>query len=78
MMSEREFTVNIDNDELEICESLDDDYAQDVCENNLEIPNSCIQKIECYDDAFKVYLTKSRKYYRDDWYVNLRRLDFVS
>jgi hypothetical protein len=77
-MTEREFIIDVFSDELEICESLDSEYAKSVCENDLEIPQSCIQKIECYDDAFKVYLTKSRKYYRDDWYVNLRRLDFVS
>jgi len=77
-MYEREFLVDANNQELECFCNLDKTYAQSICENELEIPQECIKKIECYDDAFKIYLTKSRSYYRDDWYVNLQRLDYVS
>jgi hypothetical protein len=77
-MLEREFEVDIYNEEFEYCNNLDYEYAQSVCENNLEIPSEHIKDIECFDDSFKVYLTKSRSYYREDWYVNLQRLDFVS
>jgi len=77
-MLEREFTIDANNEELEFFCNLDDTYAQSICENKLEIPQECIKKIECYDDAFKIYLTKSRTYYREDWYVNLQRLDYVS
>jgi hypothetical protein len=77
-MFEREFIVDANNPELEFFYALDDVYAKSICENTLEIPQNCIKKIECYDDAFKIYLTKSRAYYRDDWYVNLQRLEYVS
>lgn len=77
-MYEREFIIDANNQELEYFCRLDDTYAHSVCENELEIPQECIKKIECYDDAFKVYLTKSRSYYREDWYVNLQRLEYVS
>ncbi len=77
-MHEREFTIDANNLELTIYESLDDHYAQSVCENELEIPEECIRKIECYEYAFKIYRTPSRKYFRDDWYVNLQRLEYVS
>ena len=77
-MHEREFTIDANNLELEIYEELDTEYAQSICENMLEIPQECIRKVECYKDAFKIYLTQSRKYYRDDWYTNLQRLEFVS
>jgi len=77
-MYEREFTIDPNNPELELFCDLDDEYAHSICENELEIPTECIQKIKCYDDVFKIYLTKSRKYFSDDWYVNLQRLDFVS
>jgi len=77
-MLEREFIVDANNPELEIYEYIDDDYAQSVCENELEIPQECIKKIECYEDAFKIYLTPTRKYFRDDWYVNLQRLEYIS
>jgi hypothetical protein len=77
-MLEREFIIDANNEALEFFDNIDADYAQSICENDLEIPEECIKKIECFDDAFKVYLTNTRKYYRDDWYVNLQRLDFVS
>ena len=77
-MSEREFLISANNPELELFDALNDSFAQSVCENELEIPQECIKKVECYEDAFKVYLTHSRSYYRDDWYVNLQRMDYVS
>ena len=77
-MHEREFTIDANSPELEFFYDLDDICAKSICENDLEIPGECIKKIECYDDAFKIYLTQSRKYYRDDWYVNLTRLEYVS
>lgn len=77
-MHEREFTIYANNLDLEFYYDLNDSYAKSICEIDLEIPNECIKKIECYDDAFKIYLTRSRGYYRDDWYVNLQRLEFVS
>ncbi len=77
-MSEREFLIDANNPNLELFCDLDDDFAKSICENELEIPEECIKKIECYEEAFKVYLTPTRKYYRDDWYVNLQRLEYVS
>lgn len=77
-MLEREFVIAADHEELEFFYDMDVECAQSICENNLEIPSECIKRIECYEDAFKVFLNNSRKYYRDDWYVNLQRLDYVS
>ena len=77
-MSEREFLIDANNPELELFSDLDDSFAKSICENELEIPEECIKKIECYEEAFRVYLTPTRKYYRDDWYVNLQRLEYVS
>jgi hypothetical protein len=77
-MHEREFLIDANNPDLEFFCELDDSCAKSICENELEIPEDYIKKIECYDDAFKIYLTPSRSYFRDDWYVNLTRLDYVS
>jgi hypothetical protein len=77
-MLEREFIIDTNNSNLEFFYDLDDACAESICENELEIPYECIKKIECYEDAFKVYLTQSRKYFNDDWYVNLTRLGYVS
>ncbi|MBU0719852.1 hypothetical protein KJ877_00775 [bacterium] len=77
-MLEREFIVRADSNGLELYDYLDVECAKSICENELEIPEECIKKIECYDNAFKIYLAKSRRYYSDDWYINLQRLDYVS
>jgi len=77
-MSEREFIINTDNPNLELYDDIDDVFAQSICQNELEIPEECIKKIECYNDAFKIYLIYSRSYFSDDWYVNLQRLEYVS
>lgn len=77
-MLERIFTVDAQNEELEVYDFLDADCAQSICENHLEIPCEYISKISCKDNSFTIYLANSRTYYRDDWYVNLQRLDYVS
>ncbi|WP_373071363.1 hypothetical protein [Sulfurimonas sp.] len=77
-MLERVFTIDAQNEELEVYEYLDHDCAHSICENHLEIPEEYISKIRCKDDCFTVYLSNSRTYYRDDWYVNLQRLEYVS
>ncbi len=77
-MLEREFIINPAHEELGFFCDLDEEGAKSICENDLEIPQDCIKKIECYEDAFKIYLKNTRKYYREDWYVNLQRLEFVS
>jgi hypothetical protein len=78
MRNSGEFIINTNNPELEFFCNLDDSCAKSICENTLEIPQNYIKKIECFEDAFKVYLKPSRQYYREDWYVNLTRLDYVS
>ncbi|MCW8838880.1 MAG: hypothetical protein OQK11_09290 [Thiovulaceae bacterium] len=77
-MLERTFTIDAYNEELEIFDYLDVNCAQSICENNLEIPQEYISKISCNDDTFTIYLADSRSYYREDWYVNLQRLEYVS
>lgn len=77
-MLERVFTVDASNEELEVFESLDADCAHSICENHLEIPADLINKISCNNNSFTVYLANSRSYYREDWYVNLQRLEYVS
>lgn len=77
-MLERVFTVDAQNEELEVYDFLDYDCAQSICENHLEIPEEYISKISCNNSTFTVHLANSRSYYREDWYVNLQRLDYVS
>jgi len=77
-MHEREFTIDTTKSDLEFFDDLDDVYAESICENELEIPSTYIKRIECFEDVFKIQLIQSKEYYRDDWYVNLTRLECVS
>lgn len=77
-MQERSFIIDINHEEVEFFYELDESCVQSICENTLDIPRDYIRKIECYEDRFRLSLIQSRSYYREDWYVNLQRLDYVS
>ena len=52
----------------------DEDTAQIYCSEELEVPGEWIEELECYNEAFRLSLHRSRHYVSDDWYVNLQRL----
>jgi len=52
-MQEREFTIHTANLESAFYCDVDYTYAQEICDNDLEIPQECIRKIECYEDALR-------------------------
>lgn len=53
----------------------DDDIAQLYCVESLEIPHEHLDCVECFDDAMRVSLNRDKRYFRDDWYVNLQRMN---
>lgn len=53
----------------------DEDIAQQYCLEALEIPDEHLDAIECYDEAMRVSLLRDRRYFREDWYVNLQRMN---
>ena len=50
----------------------DDIAVQYLCEE-LEVPEELIEEVECYEGAMMLSLIPDRRYFREDWFVNLRR-----
>lgn len=50
----------------------EDVAAEYLCEE-LDIPEELIEDVECYEKALKLSLVPDRRYYREDWFVNLQR-----
>jgi len=51
----------------------DNDDAVIYCCEELDVPAELIEEVQCYAGAMKISLTPDRRYYREDWYVNLQR-----
>lgn len=73
-MSETTFVIK----ELDNGWYWDDIYATSdaeiYCVEELEVPDEFIEKVEVFNEAFRIQLQRSRSYFRDDWYVNLQRI----
>lgn len=52
--------------------------ARIYCAEELEVPQEWIDEIECLGNALRLSLHRSRSYMRDDWYVNLQRIEHQS
>jgi hypothetical protein len=52
--------------------------AHTYCAEELEVPQEWIEEVECFERAFKLSLYRSRSYFNEDWYVNLRRIECQS
>lgn len=57
---------------------LDDDTAYVYCNEELEVPEECIEELQCYNEAIRISLHRDRRYFTDDWFVNLQRLSSKS
>lgn len=44
-----------------------------LCEE-LDVPEECIEAVECFDGALRLSLLPGGRYQREDWYVNLQRV----
>lgn len=54
------------------------DDAHIYCAEELDVPQERIEEVDCFDNAFKLPLRRCRSYFRDDWYVNMQRIDSQS
>jgi len=73
-MKEREFIVKSFGFDIELDGGLDLDLVETYFEEELEIPDSCVDSFEYHNDYVKIKLVNSREYYNDDWYINLQRV----
>jgi hypothetical protein len=52
----------------------DEDMAYLYCNEELEVPEEWIEELRCYNKAIQISLHRDRRYFTDDWFVNLQRL----
>ena len=56
----------------------DEDTAYLYCSEELEVPDGVIEELQCYDEAIRISVHRERRYFTDDWFVNLQRLSCKS
>ena len=73
-MKTREFILSTENFDLDYDTSLNMDLIQECIAEDLEIPSECIESLNICDEYVNIKLSKSKRYFNDDWYVNLQRV----
>jgi len=68
-MKTREFTINTADLEMHYVNMIEEYIIED-----LEIPQDYIESLKIDDDQVNIKLSNTRKYFNDDWYVNLQRV----
>lgn len=56
----------------------DEDTAYLYCNEELEVPEEWIEELDCDNDAIRISLHRDKRYFTDDWFVNLQRLSSKS
>lgn len=73
-MKTREFTINTESLELEYDTNLNMNLIEDYLFEDLEVPYECIESLNICNEYVNIKLTQTKKYFNDDWYVNLQRV----
>ncbi len=56
----------------------DDEVAYIYCCEELEVPDDAIEDLRRCEDAIHISVHRDRRYFSDDWFVNLQRLSHKS
>lgn len=73
-MKTREFTISAQNLEFDYDFTMASNILQEFIIEDLEIPQECLKSFDIDDENFKIKLSPGRRYFNDDWYVNLQRV----
>ena len=73
-MKTREFTINTESLELDYDKNLNMNLIEDYVFEDLEVPYECIESLNVYDEYVNIKLSPTKRYFNDDWYVNLQRV----
>ena len=73
-MKTREFILVTKNLDLEYSEELNNHLIEEYITNDLEVPIECIESLNISKKQVNIKLSKSKRYFNDDWYVNLQRV----
>jgi len=73
-MKTREFIITTDNLEVDYVADLSIDLLEEYLVEDLEVPQECIDSLNIYDNYVNIKLNPKKRYFNDDWYVNLQRV----
>jgi len=73
-MKTREFLITTDKLDLDYVSDLSIDIIEEYITEYLEVPHDCIDSLNIYDSCVNIKLTSKKRYFNDDWYVNLQRV----
>lgn len=73
-MKTREFIITTDNLDLDYVADLSIDILEEYVTEDLEVPEDCIESLNIYDNVVNIKLNPTKRYFNDDWYVNLQRV----
>ncbi|MEA2099390.1 MAG: hypothetical protein U9P72_04585 [Campylobacterota bacterium] len=73
-MKTREFILTNDNFDIEYGTNPSTDLIEEYLIEDLEVPQDCIESLNIYDNYVNIKLDSTKRYFNDDWYVNLRRV----
>ncbi len=73
-MKTREFVIKTKNLEIEYDDSLTVDLIQEYVFEELEVPAEYIESMSVTSNRVNIKLSKEKRYFNDDWYVNLQRV----
>ena len=60
--------------DLEYDMNLCEDLIQEYLLEDLEVPQECIESFIIEDNYVNIKLSPTKRYFNDDWYVNLLRV----
>jgi len=73
-MKTREFTIETESLELDYDYNLNMNLLEEYVIEDLEVPEDCIESLKIFDSHVNIKLSPSKRYFNDDWYVNLQRV----
>ncbi len=73
-MKTREFTLSTDTLDIDYDNYLSIELIEEYIIEDLEVPQECIQSLNIHDKHIDIKLDPKKRYFNDDWYVNLQRV----
>ena len=70
----REFVISTENLEVEYEYLLSANMLEEYVFEELEIPKEYVRSLKISDESLNIKLSQGRRYFNDDWYVNLQRV----
>jgi len=72
----REFTIKTNTIDIdaEYDFALYSEMIEEYLLEDLEVPYEYLESFKIHDDFINIKLSPAKKYFNDDWYVNLQRV----